>query len=656
MGALIRAHDWASTPLGPPEGWPQGLKTALRLLLSTGHPMFIWWGPELIQFYNDAYRRSIGPERHPSAIGQRGRECWAEIWDIIGPQIEQVMAGGGYTWNENQLVPITRHGRREDVYWTYSYGPIDDPSSAGGVGGVLVVCTETTEQVLSEQRLVAAEARWRALFDQAPGLMCILRGPDHVFEFANPRYFELVGGRDILGKRLAEALPEVGEQGFVNLLDDVYRTGEPHLGLAVPVSLLDSSGSTTRYLDFVYQPIRDADGEVTGVFVSGSDVTDRVQALQELREQERRKDEFLAMLGHELRNPLAPIGYATETLTRISDADPRVQAIGTLLGRQVSQLKRLVDDLLDVSRITQKRIELQRRPVELGAVIRLAVDSVQWLLRERRHEPVVIARSEGVHVLGDEARLVQCVVNLLHNAAKHTPAGGRIEISLRTVDERAVLQVADSGVGIPADLLPRVFDLFVQAERTLDRPQGGLGIGLSVVRRLVEMHGGTVTARSEGLGKGAVFEMELPRIRLEESVGAPAEALAVKPQRVLVVDDNADAADTLAEYLKLRGHQVEVVYAAPESLTRASEFAPSIVLLDIGMPEMDGYEVARHLRAQHPSLALVAVTGYGQPEDIRRATQAGFAAHLAKPAAFSDLDRILVELGTARTPGERAGH
>ena len=153
MGALIRAHDWAASPLGEPRTWPQGLKTSVRLLLSTGHPMFLWWGPELIQFYNDAYRRSIGPERHPSAIGQRGRECWAEIWDIIGPQIEQVMAGRGYTWHENQLVPITRHGKREDVYWTYSYGPIDDPSAPHGVGGVLVVCTETTEQVLAEQRL-----------------------------------------------------------------------------------------------------------------------------------------------------------------------------------------------------------------------------------------------------------------------------------------------------------------------------------------------------------------------------------------------------------------------------------------------------------------------------------------------------------------------
>jgi signal transduction histidine kinase/CheY-like chemotaxis protein len=646
MGALIREYDWASTPLGPPEDWSQGLKTAVRLLLSTGHPMFIWWGPDLIQFYNDAYRRSIGPERHPSAIGQPGRECWAEIWDIIGPQIEQVMAGRGHTWNENHLVPITRHGRREDVYWTYSYGPIDDPSSPNGVGGVLVVCTETTEQVLAEQRMKAAEARWRALFDQSPGIMCILQGPHHVFEFANPRYVELVGGREILGKRLLEALPEVRDQGFVERLDEVYRTGNAHLGLGVPVSLSSPSGTgeNRRYLDFVYQPIRAASGEVTGILVSGSDVTDRVAAHDKLREEDRRKDEFLAMLAHELRNPLAPISYASELLTRMAGADPKVRSIGELLGRQVAQLTRLVDDLLDVSRISQGRIELQRKPVELRSAVRLAVDSLQWLLRERKHELVSITGAEPLYVQGDEARLVQCVVNLLHNAAKYTPSGGRIEVSLRAANGRVVIQVTDTGVGISSDLLPRVFDLFVQADRTLDRAQGGLGIGLSVVRRLVEMHGGEVSARSEGLGRGTTFQIELPQIEPPDTAVAPEEALEGTPQRVLVVDDNFDAADALAQYLTLSGHQVEAVHTARDALERAAMFAPSVVLLDIGLPEMDGYEVAQRLRATHPSAVLVAVTGYGRPEDVQRSKEAGFAAHMTKPAALSELKRIFKEL------------
>jgi PAS domain S-box-containing protein len=646
MGALIRAHDWASTPLGPPQGWSQGLKTAVRLLLSTGHPMFIWWGPELIQFYNDAYRRSIGPERHPSALGQRGRECWSEIWDIIGPQIEQVMAGQGHTWHENQLVPITRHGRREDVYWTYSYGPIDDPAAANGVGGVLVVCTETTEQVLAEQRMKAAEARWRALFEQAPGLMCILQGPDHVFEFANPRYRELVGGRELIGKTVLEALPEVREQGFVERLDEVYRTGEAHTGVGVPVTIADPAGSGKRrlYLDFVYQPIRDAQGQVTGVFVDGYEVTERVVAHERLQEGDRRKDEFLAMLSHELRNPLAPLSYASELLTRATAADPQVGSIGELLARQVAQLTRLVDDLLDVSRITQGRIELRREPVELSAAVRLACESLEWLMRERQQELVVTTGPEQIYVEGDEARLVQCVVNLLNNSAKYTPRGGRIEASLRSADGRAVITISDNGAGISPQNLARVFDLFVQADSSLDRSQGGLGIGLSVVRRLVEMHGGEVTAESEGLGKGSTFEIRLPLIEAPQARAPRSEVGQLTPQRVLVVDDNTDAADALAQLLRLQGHEVETVYTARDALLRAAAFTADVMLLDIGLPEMDGYELARKLREDRRSGALVAVTGYGQPEDVRRAREAGFAAHLTKPVTLPELERILEKL------------
>jgi PAS domain-containing protein len=218
MGALMRAHDWGRTPLGPPHDWPPPLRTALRLLLNSGHPMYIWWGPERLCFYNDAYRCSIGNDRHPSSLGRPGREVWTEIWPIIGPQIEHVISGRGATWNSNHLVPITRNGRVEQVYWTYSYNPIDDETAPTGVGGVLVICTETTEQVLAEQAIRAAEARWRQLFDQAPSFMCVLSGPEHRFEYCNARYFELAGRRDIFGKTMIEALPEVERQGFIALL------------------------------------------------------------------------------------------------------------------------------------------------------------------------------------------------------------------------------------------------------------------------------------------------------------------------------------------------------------------------------------------------------------------------------------------------------
>ena len=278
MGALMRIRDWRLSPIGPPENWPQSLKTAVRLLLSTGHPMFIWWGPRLIQFYNDAYRQSIGPERHPSALGQEGRICWDEIWPIIGPQIEQVMSGRGSTWHENALVPITRNGKREDVYWTYGYQPIDDPLAPTGVGGVLVVCTETTEAVLARRRLAFEREQFAQLFEQAPAFMAMLRGAEHRFELANPAYRRLVGERDVVGKTVAEALPEAAAQGYLALLDQVYASGQDYTATSKKYIFEAVPGQppVERYVDFVYHPIKNPDGHVTGIFVQGVDVTERM--------------------------------------------------------------------------------------------------------------------------------------------------------------------------------------------------------------------------------------------------------------------------------------------------------------------------------------------------------------------------------------------
>jgi PAS domain S-box-containing protein len=289
MGALMRAFDWGSTALGPPDSWPQSLRTAIRLLLNNGHPMYVWWGPDLLCFYNDAYRLSIGSERHPGSLGRKAREVWEEIWDIIGPQIEQVMSGGGATWHENALVPITRNGRREDVYWTYSYSPIDDGAAATGVGGVLVVCTETTHQVLSARRAAEEKQKFSEMFEQAPSFMAMLRGPEHRFELANPSYLRLIGRRDVLGRTVAEAVPEAEGQGFVELLDAVYRTGQPFTASGVRFAAQPVAGGPVdeHYLDFVYQPIKDAAGAVTGVFVEGIDVTSRAIADAALRESEQ---------------------------------------------------------------------------------------------------------------------------------------------------------------------------------------------------------------------------------------------------------------------------------------------------------------------------------------------------------------------------------
>jgi len=285
MGALMRAHDWSNSSLGLPVNWPQALRTAVRLMLNTGHPMYIWWGAESACLYNDAYRQSIGPERHPSSLGRPAREVWAEIWDIIGPQIEQVRSGGGSTWHQDHLVPITRHGRREEVYWTYSYSPIDDETAPGGIGGVLVTCTETTEKVLAARHLAAERDRFARLFELSPTFMALLQGPTHRFELANPSYLKLVGYRDVIGKTVAEAFPEAIEQGYVALLDQVFATGAPFAATARRLELAGPGGRmTTSFIDFVYQPVVDAKGSISGIFVEGFDVTERVEAEAALSE------------------------------------------------------------------------------------------------------------------------------------------------------------------------------------------------------------------------------------------------------------------------------------------------------------------------------------------------------------------------------------
>jgi len=367
------------------------------------------------------------------------------------------------------------------------------------------------------------------------------------------------------------------------------------------------------------------------------------EAHEELRTADQRKDQFLAMLAHELRNPLAPIRNSSELLTRMSANNAQLDTAARIIQRQITQLSRLVDDLLDVSRITRGRVTLQKQPVDLRAVVDQAIESVEPLVRERRHTTQVIASDAALYVQGDTARLVQCVANLLTNAVKYTDVGGKISVELREEAGIAIIAVTDSGVGIPPDLLPKVFDLFVQSERSLDRSQGGLGIGLSVVRQLIQMHGGSVRASSEGLGRGARFELRLQTIPAPHFVDAASPVRQLAGKRILVVDDNVDAADSLAMVLNQRGHNAEAVFSPSAAIERAATLNPEIVLLDIGLPGMDGYEVAQRIRAAGGAARLVALTGYGQPEDVRRARAAGFDAHLVKPVDLENLMRSIAE-------------
>jgi signal transduction histidine kinase/CheY-like chemotaxis protein len=655
LADLIRVFDWAATPLGPSDQWPASLKTILNIVLTSNHPMFIWWERDLIQFYNDAYRKTMGPERHPSALGKPGRECSQEIWAVIGPQIDSIMAGGASTWHEDQLVSVTSHGKFEEVWWTYGYTPIRD---AAGVRGVLVICNDVTKEHLFKaelakevnlRRYYEAE-RLKVLFQQAPGFVCGLRGPQHIFEFANDAYLRLVGNREILGKSVREAIPEAEEQGFLELLDQVFATGKPFFAQDVPLSLRRGPGAslTQLFVDFVYQPIAEPDGSISGIFVAGSDVTERKCAEERLKEADQRKDEFLATLAHELRNPLAPIVHALALIAQ-PDGAASVPRLLPMISRQVDYMVRLVDDLLEISRITRGKVELRRVPTNLLGVVRNAIEANMPGINEKQLELSVSLPQTPLIVQGDAVRLEQVLTNLLNNALRYTPNCGHIWVAAWQEDNSAVVSIRDNGIGILPGMLPRLFEMFSQERRGGMGTQGGVGIGLCLVDRLVKMHGGTVEARSEGKDKGSEFIVRLPlrQTQTSEKMQQPEKTALAKPgTRVLVVDDNHDAAEVLCMLLQSIGVKVEVVNSGPAALAAIPDYRPNVILMDIGMPGMDGNEVARRIRQQPEfnDIKLIALTGWGQEKDRQRSKESGFDHHLTKPVNFKTLSDLIASI------------
>lgn len=387
---------------------------------------------------------------------------------------------------------------------------------------------------------------------------------------------------------------------------------------------------------------------------------DNALLVRDIQEADRRKNEFLAMLAHELRNPLAPVRNAVHVMRMRGEGNPELTWARDVIDRQVTHLVRMVDDLLDVSRITRGKIQLSLEPMEVEHVVSRAVETSRPLIEAHNHRLTVSLPEEPLRVKGDGTRLGQVLANLLNNAAKYTPDGGQIELRVTREEGEAVFRVRDSGAGIPREMLTKVFDLFTQVERSLDRSQGGLGIGLTLVQRLVELHGGRVEAFSEGVGKGSEFVVRLPVFdegMVDAECPASTEAMpaiATITHRVLVVDDNVDAADSLGMILRLNGHQVAIAHDGPGALAAAESFQPEAVLLDIGLPVLDGYEVARRLRRSDAGagLLLVAVSGYGQEEDRLRSREAGFDHHLTKPVAFADLEDVLRTLRPPQ-PGPR---
>ncbi|MDY0963858.1 PAS domain-containing hybrid sensor histidine kinase/response regulator [Massilia sp. CFBP9026] len=530
----------------------------------------------------------------------------------------------------------------EERFWTSTSTPIFGP------GGELVCIShsnsDVTAQVRSEAAVRESEKRFRALTN-ATAEVIYRMSPD----WTQLRHLE---GRGFLKDTadtnrfwLEEYIPPEDHGRLHQAIARAIRDGSV-FELEHRVRRADGSFGWTQSRAV---PMVDASGAIYEWIGAASDITERKAAEEKLREADRRKDEFLAMLAHELRNPLAPIGAAAELLQRMKLDETIIKRTSQIIGRQVGHMTGLIDDLLDVSRVTRGLVELDTEPLDVGAVLHEAVEQVMPLIQARRHDLALRLPPAGTLVAGDRKRLVQVIANLLNNAAKYTPEDGRLEVT-STVDaeRRLCVHVLDNGIGMAPELAARAFELFAQAERSSDRSSGGLGLGLALVKSLVELHGGTVSCDSAGQGRGSRFSVCLPLPEPQTAATPPRAELhspaQPEPLRVMVVDDNVDAAVTLSMLLESGGHRVAVEHDALRALDCARQFRPQACLLDIGLPGIDGLELARRLRAlpETAEAMLVAVTGYGQARDRDQILAAGFDHHLVKPI---DTGRLYALLG-----------
>lgn len=806
MGELIRNYDWERTPLGPPQAWPSTLKTSLRLILASNHPMFIWWGPELIQFYNDAYRQTLDAKRHPRALGQRGHECWEEIWTIIGPQIDLVMSGQGATWQEEQLLQIKRNGELCDEWWTYGLSPIEDDDN--GIHGILVVCNNVTGQHRARKRLEQGNHRladeieqrkqaeahlalkyqaelnreqgrshhilktlkdgfmlmdreFRVLQINAAGLMMNIMSESEVvgrvhwdiwpgsealevgevykyvmrerqaasltrcYELAAKKVwldiyvypyeegiaviFRDISQQVITERNLAELSFESEQrkrfyETFLSHTPDLaYVFDLNHRFIYANAVLLKMWGKTweeaigknclelgyepwhaamhdreieqviatkqpvrgevpfngtfgRRIYDYIFVPVLGPDGTVELIAGTTRDVTerkeheDRLQKLaNNLAEANRRKTEFLATLAHELRNPLAPIRTGLE-LMRIAQHNPAMHGKALeMMDRQLSQLVRLIDDLMEIARINSGKIELRNQRIDFNSVAMMAVEAVSEQIKSAGHKLDIHISHDAIWLDADPARLAQVLSNLLTNAAKYTPTGGHIVLNAQVEGEFLLVSITDNGIGIPQDSLSHVFDMFSQVSKNKSHSQGGLGIGLSLVQSLVQMHGGAVTVHSDGEGKGSTFTIKLPLADSGTATAASAPSQAInkisshQPLRILIADDNQDAVETLSKLLSVMEHQVELAHDGDEVVRIAAAKEFDLIILDLGMPGLNGYEAAIEIRKM-PHLrktTLAALTGWGSESHRDRSKEAGFDVHLIKPAAIAEINQLL---------------
>lgn len=539
--------------------------------------------------------------------------------------------------NVYDIVYRTKHPFSGEVKWIRALGGTDYASDGSPIhfDGITV---DVTVQKLGENRLAESEARHRGVITNM-GDAFTLFDPDFNIIEVNEATCQLVGmaRTEMLGRDHWQLFPGTYDSELGRMYRQVLSQGE----------------SKSIEYHYVFADGRAAWFEVRafkvglGVAVLFRNVTERREMIDALRNADQRKDEFLAMLGHELRNPLAPITTAGEILASIPEPDAAVKSAAAVIRRQAKHMTRLIDDLLDVARITQGRIQLQKVAVDIADVVAQAFETFESQLKAKQHSLNFSIEKTSPHfVEGDRARLIQCVGNILSNAIKYTKPLGQINVSVRNEDEVVIIEVADSGCGISPDLVPQVFDLFVQSHRTLDRSQGGLGVGLAVVKRLIDMQGGHVQAFSQGEGLGSTFEIRLPRIAAPSAAVVQPEATKLSPRRIMVIDDNVDAAEILVTLLNIQGHILAVAHNAHEALASIESFRPDVMLIDIGLPDMDGYELVQQLgeSAFGRRSRKIAVTGYGQAEDRQRALNAGFDEHLVKPVSIHTIEQTIARL------------
>ncbi|QBE67522.1 response regulator [Pseudoduganella lutea] len=651
--------------------------------------MCVMWGDALRLLFNDGYRALLGARAHDDAVlmGQPFRAVWPELADPVGPLLDDALRGNATGAVEDHPFTVQRNGYPEQIHVTFFTSPIHDDD--GAIAGLLVTCVETTARVASRRERDDAMERLR-LLDEIGEATRVASEPRAIMEEATRLLGEHLGvtrvayadlepdndrftirhdwrvpgaistagvySLDLFGSRATQNL-RIGRTLVINDVDRELAPGDGDgmfnsIGIKAIICCPLVKGGRLVAMMAVHQvhPRQWTSEDlalVEAVVERCWAHIERVRSTEALREADRHKSEFLAVLAHELRNPLAPIRNGLELLRLGGGGSDVVAKVGGMMDRQLSHMTHLINDLLDIARVSSGKIVLHREAADLNRIAAAAVEASMPAIEAAGHDLEVQLPPEPLPIEADTVRISQVIGNLLTNAAKYTPRNGRIRVAAHADGDIAVITVTDNGIGIPAESLDAVFDMFTQVARHMERSNGGLGIGLSLVRRLVALHGGTATAASPGAGQGSTFTIRLPLAGTAAPLAEPSPSAraATRRLRILIADDNVDAAHSLSDLLALDGHDTRVAADGAAALDVAAQFQPEVVFLDIGMPGMDGYETARRLRGV-PGLdgvRLAALTGWGAAEDRARSRAAGFDHHLLKPAVPAEVNAVLAE-------------